>query len=392
MKINSAIIKQAAEYVRLVLDQKLSSDYLYHNLRHTEDVVNGVKEIADAMGMPEKERRILIVAAWFHDIGYIQQEENHEMIATDYAEAFLKEREVEDELILRVKECILATKYPQNPSTLPEQIICDADMIHLGRKDFWQRATLIREEWALTRKELFEDHEWCELNVAFLKGHKFHTAYCRDNYARRKNKNLALVTAMIEERSRKDNAATDKVAKKEKEISLPRGVETLFRLASSNHMRLSGMADNKAHILLSINSIIISIILSVLAKKLVEAPYLIFPTILLLLVSVISIVFSVLTTRPKVSKGIFTKEQISNREINLLFFGNFHKMDLHSYEWGIREMMYDKEYLYMSITKDIYFLGKVLAVKYRYLNIGYMVFMFGMIASIFAFAISFIMG
>src|SRR5262249_10237086 len=141
---------------------------------------------------------------------------------------------------------------------------------------------------------------------------------------------------------------------KKKEQRLERGVETLFRSASGNHMRLSGMADNKAHILLSINSIIISIILSVLAKKLIEAPYLVLPTILLLCVSVVSIVFAVLTTRPKISKGIFTKDQISNREVNLLFFGNFHRMDLNTYEWGIREMMYDKEYLYKSMTKDIY--------------------------------------
>ena len=154
-------------------------------------------------------------------------------------------------------------------------------------------------------------------------------------------------------------------------------------------MKLSGMADNKAHILLSINSIIISIVLSVLVKNLSYLPYLIFPTVVLVIVSLASIVFAVLTTRPKVSKGVFTAEQIHNREANLLFFGNFHKMEWESYEWGIKEMMYDKEYLYRSMTKDIYFLGKVLAAKYHYLNIGYKVFMFGMIGSVLAFGISF---
>ncbi|HLG39180.1 MAG TPA: Pycsar system effector family protein, partial [Chitinophagaceae bacterium] len=305
---------------------------------------------------------------------------------------------VDDDHIRQVKNCILATKYPQNPSSLLEQVICDADMIHLGKKEYWERATLIREEWALTRGGIFDDREWYKLNVEFLNGHRFHTAYCNDNYGKRKSKNLMFISKLTieteskENNGEKDTSANEKILKKEKEANLPRGVETLFRLASSNHMRLSGMADNKAHILLSINSIIISIILSVLAKKLVEAPYLILPTILLLVVSVVSIVFAVMTTRPKVSHGVFTKEQISNREVNLLFFGNFHKMELSAYEWGIQEMMYDKEYLYKSITKDIYFLGKVLAVKYRYLNIGYMIFMLGMIASIVAFAISFLMG
>jgi Family of unknown function (DUF5706) len=66
-------------------------------------------------------------------------------------------------------------------------------------------------------------------------------------------------------------------------------------------------------------------------------------------------------------------------------------MDLDTYEWGIRGMMYDKEYLYKSMTKDIYFSGKVFAVKYQYLNIGYMVFMFGLIASFFTFGICFLL-
>ena len=65
-------------------------------------------------------------------------------------------------------------------------------------------------------------------------------------------------------------------------------------------------------------------------------------------------------------------------------------MQLDQYQWGVREMMYDKDYLYKSITKDIYFLGKVLATKYKYLNIGYTIFMWGLIASIAAFAISFL--
>lgn len=171
-----------------------------------------------------------------------------------------------------------------------------------------------------------------------------------------------------------------------------RGVETFFRNASRNHMELSNMADSKAHILLSINSIIISVIISVLSKRLEQSPYLIVPTGILLAISLITIVFAVLTTKPKISRGIFTKDQVAKREANLMFFGNFHKMDLQTYEWGMQEILNDKDYLYSSMTRDVYYLGKVLAIKYRYLNIGYKVFMFGLIASVLAFAISFYFG
>jgi hypothetical protein len=149
------------------------------------------------------------------------------------------------------------------------------------------------------------------------------------------------------------------------------------------------MADSKAHILLSINSIIISILISMVGKKLEQTRYLIIPTAMLLCICLVSIVFSVLATQPKVSNGVFTREQVVRREANLLFFGNFHKMDLQTFGWAVREVMNDQNYLYSSMTRDIYCLGKVLAVKYRYLNIGYKVFMFGLIASVLAFGISF---
>jgi len=75
--------------------------------------------------------------------------------------------------------------------------------------------------------------------------------------------------------------------------------------------------------------------------------------------------------------------------MNLLFFGHFHQVKPEIYEGGINEILRDKDYLYRTITKDVYYLGKVLAVKYRYLSIGYMVFMLGLIASVAIYGISF---
>ena len=170
-----------------------------------------------------------------------------------------------------------------------------------------------------------------------------------------------------------------------------RGIDTFFKTASRNHMQLSSMADSKAHILLSINSIIISILLSMVGKKLEQTRYLIIPTAMLLCVCLISIIFSVLATQPKVSNGTFTREEVVRRETNLLFYGNFHKMDLKTFSWAVREVMNDNHYLYNNMTRDIYYLGKVLAVKYRFLNIGYKVFMYGLIASVLTFGISFAM-
>ncbi|MBS1597933.1 MAG: HD domain-containing protein [Bacteroidetes bacterium] len=396
MKINNEIIKLVSQYVEKSLAEKLPQGYRFHNFDHAVNIVNGINEIAEAMHITDHERHILLTAGWFHDIGYIWQIDNHETTGSAVARNFLIEKGVDEEDIAQVQACIIATKYPPNPTNVLEQIICDADLLHLGQKDFFAQTALLREEWSLTRQQNYSDEEWHALNLDFLENHHFHTKYCRKNYDDRKAKNIKEVSK-LEKKERKKNESdhhdehehSEKNDRPNEKMKLQRGVETFFKTASNNHMRLSSMADSKAHILLSINSIIISIVISLLTKRLEQSPYLIIPTAMLLCVSLTTVIFAVLTTKPKLSKGKFTREQVGNREANLMFFGNFHGMDLKTYHWGVRELMNDPDYLYSSMTRDIYFLGKVLAVKYRYLNIGYKVFMFGLVASVIAFGISF---
>ena len=107
------------------------------------------------------------------------------------------------------------------------------------------------------------------------------------------------------------------------------------------------------------------------------------------LFTVASIVLSVLATRPNVTQGKFTKEDVADKKVNLLFFGNFHKMKLDEFEWAMSEMMQDRDYLYSSLTKDLYFLGLVLNRKYGLLRLTYTVFMVGIVISVIAFAVAF---
>ena len=102
-------------------------------------------------------------------------------------------------------------------------------------------------------------------------------------------------------------------------------------------------------------------------------------------------ILSILATRPNVTQGKFTKEDVANKKVNLLFFGNFHQMKLEDFEWGISEMMQDKDYLYGSLTKDLYFLGLVLNRKYGLLRTTYTVFMIGIIVSVIAFGLAFVL-
>ena len=191
----------------------------------------------------------------------------------------------------------------------------------------------------------------------------------------------------VEDLEEKIAALKDKL-KKAKDLSPTRGIETMFRITSKSHMELSAIADNKANIMISINSIILSVIVTVLIRRLEEFPHFTIPSILLTVVCLTTIVFGVLATRPNISAGKFRKEDIMNKEANLLFFGNFHRMSLEDYKWGMTEMLKDADYLYGSMIKDIYFLGVVLGKKYRLLRVCYTIFMFGFVFSILGFILA----
>jgi len=133
-----------------------------------------------------------------------------------------------------------------------------------------------------------------------------------------------------------------------------------------------------------------SITLTVLVTRFDEIPHIILPTIIFLLFSLITIVFAILSTRPNISSGTFSKEDIKQNKVNLLFFGNFYNMKLDAYEWAIGELMKNDANLYSTMIKDQYSLGKVLAKKYKLLRIAYSVFMFGIIISVAAYVFAFI--
>lgn len=165
----------------------------------------------------------------------------------------------------------------------------------------------------------------------------------------------------------------------------------MFRPTLSNHNNLSRFVDNKAPILLSVNAIIISILLSKIFPKLDNPAnaHLFLPTLILIMSSVASIIFAILSTRPSITKCNFTRNEVEEKKVNLLFFGNFDKMPYQDYNWAMNELMKDREYIYNSMTKDIFHLGLVLEKKYRLLRITYNIFMSGIIISVIVFLIAF---
>lgn len=390
----STLIEKADKFVLQLFKNELPETFVYHNYIHTQRVVKSTNEIIENSEIDVKDAQILRLAAWLHDTGYTKSIDNHEEESIVIAEQFLRDHEADEETITKVTQCILATKFNSKPTTLLEEVIRDADSSHFAKKYFEETSEFLRQELRLHNIKEFTSKEWIQENIEmFTQKHQYYTDYALKNWVKKKDENLLKLIEKQKKRKKKNKKEDLKaqLKAKYKNESPERGIQTLFRVTLRNHIKLSDIADTKANILLSVNAIIISLALANLIPKLdsVSNQHLLFPSLILVLFSVASIILSIMSTRPNVTTGEFTKEQVQNKEINVLFFGNFHKMPYQEYKWAIQEIIKDKEYVYESLTKDLYFLGIVLNRKYKLLRLTYTVFMIGIIVSVIAFIVAF---
>ncbi len=400
------LLKDAEAFATDLFQAKVSKTVKFHTLEHTKDVLAACERMADFYHLPDEDRLALLIAAWFHDTGFSSgKADNHETVSAQIATDFLSAHTAPPELTGKVVGCINATRMPQNPVNNLEKIMCDADLFHLGSDSFKEKNRLLREELKEFGGEDISKKEWWRKNLEFIAAHKYFTSYGQDNLQPVKEMYLKSLSQKInskkKKKKKKDNDDvfivpdlqidnTKKKRDKDKDKQSERGISTVFRIMAQNQNNLSQMADSKANILISVNTIILSIVTSLLITKLNSNPNLQIPFLLLVTVCVSAIVFSILATRPNVNIGTFTQDDIHNKKTNLLFFGNFYKMGLHDYTWAMQEMLGDRDYLYNSIVKDNYFLGVVLAKKYRFLRIAYNIFMYGLILIMIAFIIAFL--
>jgi predicted metal-dependent HD superfamily phosphohydrolase len=388
------LIKKAEKFVFDLFKEKLPETFIYHNFNHTQRVVKSTKELIENSETNVKEEKALLLAVWLHDTGYTVKFKDHEEESAKIAKEFLEDNKVDPETINLITNCILATKIDSVPESNLEKIIRDADSSHLAREYFVGITELLRQELQLQNIKNFTPAEWLDENIKlFTEKHKYFTDYAVLNWKPEKDKNLSLLLEKKNNQSQKLKKEEDKaeLKAKYKNDNPERSIQSLFRVTLRNHIKLSDIADTKANILLSVNAIIISLALANIIPKLdaVSNKHLLIPTLILVVFSVASIILSIMATRPNITSGEFTKKQVHDREVNLLFFGNFHKMPFDQFKWGINEIIKDKDYVYESLMLDLHLLGKVLHRKYFLLRLTYTVFMVGIIISVISFVIAF---
>jgi predicted metal-dependent HD superfamily phosphohydrolase len=194
--ITDADLKKVEDRARQVL-AGMPQIYRFHTLPHTEAVVAAVKDLSQYEDITDHEKRIVIAAAWFHDLGYLKSLAEHENLSAFSSLIYLMRLGVQSEDIDQIEQCILATKLGREPRSILEKIIADADMWHLTTPEFLQWADKLRKEWNVMKGMRFTDKEWLENNIRFMNTVKFHTRHGKEVLAPRMEANIRLIEEML---------------------------------------------------------------------------------------------------------------------------------------------------------------------------------------------------
>ncbi len=168
---------------------------VYHNLAHTQTVVARAEEIAAHYSLSDLDHFILFASAWWHDAGQLFAEPAvHEEKGVEFVSAFFSlNRGVPPEIVVTIERAILATKMPQVPCSLVEEILCDADTYHLGTDEFQRTNNLVLQETVLRTGDSCDD--WNVSTLRMMRKHTFHTEYCQRLLEAGKAQNIALLIA-----------------------------------------------------------------------------------------------------------------------------------------------------------------------------------------------------
>ena len=384
-----ALLDKTKTYVTQLLSEQLNNNYLFHNLKFTQNTVEKTEELLDSYENDDVNKSEILIAAWFMNTGFSESHQDHVPKSCELAKDFLNKNSKDKKLITNVCTLIEAAWSAKEPKNEEERILKDGLTSYYAMEDFEELLGLLRmEQESLNHNPRSIDELRKEYIEILQTNHHYYTDYAKENWQEQKEENvLDLIGSVAKSIKTKKK---EKLKVKLKNESPERAIQSLYRTQLRNHLKLSDIADTKANILLSVNAIIISLLLANLIPKLGTPTnsYLIYPTVIFIIFSIASMIMSVLATRPKIENKSVVDVDIKKKDTNYLFFGNFHALDPQDFKEKMREIIQSKRTIYDSLSMDLYYLGKVLKTKYQLLRWTYTVFMVGIILSVVAFAIA----
>lgn len=393
-----------------IITEEFSDKFVYTNLDYHKRLQEWIKKISAAENLSEKDLKQCQIAGWLVYTGFRELKKFGKLESAPdlflkavphslaIAKDLLKSVELEKEAISKVLLLIESSSLQyEGALTTVQQVFKDALRAELSAKHGFSYIKALYQQFLLTDALDIGKSGWYEMALQFLYKYKYLSEYGKSTL----QPNLEDLINKIEKTSKKLQKQRDIALKRELSVSDSelkqlkknlgnskgrddRGIQTMFRSTSKNHYTLNRMVDGKASIMISVNAIILSLIIGGAFQNPGmdnEFSSDLLPNIAMLITAVFSIIFAVISILPDNTHGKFTKEEIMDKRGNLLFFGNFHNMKFPDYEWGILEMLSDQEYLYSTMIRDIYYLGKTLQKKYWAIRISLYVFIIGLVIS-----------
>ncbi len=385
------IVSLAQQYVLTIFNQKNDARLVFRTYRQAMEIVKTVNSLAQANGSTEAEWETAALAGWFCNAGYLFDYQNPEPKSVELAEKFFAAHHFELERKADIISTLRGFFHDLSLRTTEGQLLSDAvNAMHFG-SSFFENSPLMRLEQELLLNRHFTKEDWEAFQMQQLLNVRFFTSQAKLTHEPIVANHILALKERLDKR--KDKIAMDGKATEKKFQGLKRrlspGAQTFFRTNYRTHINLSAIADNKAHIMISVNAILISVMISVITyRNMTETnPAILMPVVIFLVTGLSSLIFAVLAARPKVTSLINDATPIDVAKRNLMFFGNFVSLKVERYEELLDEMFQDSDLLYGNMARDLYYLGKVLDRKYRFLSISYNIFMVGFVATVLLFMV-----
>ena len=368
---------------------------VYHNIGWFHRIERYIDILCESENLPDELKDLIRLSFYVRAVhqssstikkmDFEKFEEHQNMVSDEVAAKF----ELGDELKNEIKEILSQTMYKREATRIEAKILRETGTLDFASKkgrDYLKRFydELLIRDFDLPRSN------WYDNLISFLSDAQIYTEYGKKLIAPKKDK---LLKQLKKERKELENR-TSMLLKKELDISEEelkklkkdidkaknrdeRGIQTLFRTTIKNHYTLNEMVDRKANIMITVNSIILSLLMGGIIGRGEGLGIYLIPETILGLTCIFSIVFAIIAIRPLRTQGDFTEEEIRNKEGNLLYYGNFHNMHFRDFEWGFLQMLNDKNYLYGSMIRDFYYQGVGLHRKYHHIRWSLTIFLFG---------------
>lgn len=382
----------AQQFVLHLFNQKNDPRLVFRTYRQTVEIAKAVNSLAQANGFAEAEWEKAELAAWFVNVGYLFDYQDPMPKSIELAEKFFAAHHFAAEKKSGILDALKSLFSDQTPKTIEGQLLSDAMRSVQFGGQYPENSPLMRLEQELLLNRQFTKDEWAQFQMQQLLNVRFFTSHAKMIYEPVVANHLLALKEQLEKRKQKNAVPAEETDKKFQSLKqrLSPGAQTFFRTNYRTHINLSAIADNKANIMISVNAILISVVISVVSyRNMTETnPAVLVPVVIFLVMGLASLIFAVLAARPKVTSVINESTPLEEAKQNLVFFGNFVNLKLERYEELMDEMFQDSDLLYGNLTRDLYYLGKVLDKKYRYLTVSYNIFMVGFAATVLTFMIA----